>query len=75
MKEFLLDSSNNSCSTHKAEQMLNIIKSDGDTTRDYQRFRDVLIQSIADEIKFFKEEMKKMEKEMDKKKTNIKLKH
>lgn len=66
LKEFLLDSSNNSCSTRKAEQILGIIKSDGDTTRGFQRFRDVLIQSMVDEIKFLKEEIKKMEKEMGK---------
>ncbi|SHK19111.1 hypothetical protein SAMN02745163_03391 [Clostridium cavendishii DSM 21758] len=41
---------------------MSLIKSDGDTTRDYQRFRDVLIQSMVDEIKFSKEEIKKMER-------------
>lgn len=66
LKEFLLDNSNNSCSTRKADQILGFVKSDGNTTRDYQRFRDVLIQSMVEEIKFFKEEIKKIEREMGK---------
>jgi hypothetical protein len=63
---FLLANSNNSCSTRKTEQILKHIESDGDTAREYQRHRDVLIQSMVAEIKFLKEEIKKMEKEMGK---------
>lgn len=66
LKEFLLDNSNNSCSTKKAEQILNYVASDGSTKREYQRYRDTLVQSMVEEIKFLKEEIKKMEREMGK---------
>lgn len=61
---FLREHSNNVCSTKKAEQILNIIKSDGDTTREYQEYRDYLIQSIVGEIKYKKQEIKKINKKL-----------
>ena len=48
-----------SCSTRKAKEILDIVESDGDTTREYQESRDFIIQSIVRDITFKSEEIKK----------------
>ena len=50
--EFLRKPSHNSCSTRKAKEILDIVESDGDTTREYQESRDFIIQSIVRDITF-----------------------
>lgn len=64
--EFLRKPSHNSCSTRKAKEILDIVESDGDTTREYQESRDFIIQSIVRDITFKSEEIKKVEVEMKK---------
>lgn len=64
--EFLRKPSHNSCSTRKAKEILDIVESDGDTTREYQESRDFIIQSIVRDIAFKSEEIKKVEVEMKK---------
>jgi len=66
LAEFLRKPSHNSCSTRKAKEILDIVESDGDTTREYQEFRDFIIQSIVRDITFKSEEIKKVEVEMKK---------
>lgn len=61
---FLLEKSNNTCSTKKAETILELIKADGDTKRDYQECRDFLIQSHVRDIKFKKEEISKVKNQI-----------
>ncbi|WP_026478313.1 IS110 family RNA-guided transposase [Alkaliphilus transvaalensis] len=61
---FLLEKSRNSCSTKKAETILELTKSDGETEREYQEYRDFLIQSLVRDIQFKKEEISKVEKEI-----------
>lgn len=63
---FLRKPSHNSCSTRKAKEILDIVESDGDTTREYQESRDFIIQSIVRDIAFKSEEIKKVEVEMKK---------
>lgn len=64
--EFLRKPSHNSCSTRKAKEILDIVESDGDTTREYQESRDFIIQSIVRDIGFKSEEIKKVKVEMKK---------
>ena len=66
LAEFLRKPSHNSCSTRKAKEILDIVESDGDTTREYQESRDFIIQSIVRDIAFKSEEIKKVEIEMRK---------
>lgn len=66
LAEFLRKPSHNSCSTRKAKEILDIVESDGDTTREYQESRDFIIQSIVRDIGFKSEEIKKVEVEMKK---------
>lgn len=66
LAEFLRKPSHNSCSTRKAKEILDIVESDGDTTREYQESRDFIIQSIVRDIAFKSEEIKKVETEMKK---------
>lgn len=66
LAEFLRKPSHNSCSTRKAKEILDIVESDGDTTREYQESRDFIIQSIVRDIAFKSEEIKKVETEMRK---------
>jgi transposase len=66
LAEFLRKPSHNSCSTRKAKEILDIVESDGDTTREYQESRDFIIQSIVRDIGFKREEIKKVEIEMKK---------
>ncbi|SHJ81715.1 Transposase [Hathewaya proteolytica DSM 3090] len=66
LAEFLRKPSHNSCSIRKAKEILHIVESDGDTTREYQESRDFIIQSIVRDIAFKSEEIKKVEVEMKK---------
>lgn len=66
LAEFLRKPSHNSCSIRKAKEILDIVESDGDTTREYQESRDFIIQSIVRDIAFNSEEIKKVETEMKK---------
>jgi len=66
LAELLRKPSHNSCSTRKAKEILDIVESDGDTTREYQESRDFIIQSIVRDITFKSEEIKKVEVEMKK---------
>ena len=63
---FLRKPSHNSCSARKAKEILDIVESDGDTTREYQESRYFIIQSIVRDIAFKSEEIKKVEVEMKK---------
>lgn len=66
LAELLRKPSHNACSTRKATEILDIVESDGDTTREYQESRDFIIQSIVRDIRFKSEEIQKVEAEMKK---------
>ncbi|WP_339274049.1 IS110 family transposase [Paenibacillus sp. FSL W8-0426] len=64
LAHFLRLTSNNACSTRKAEQLLAWIQADGDTTRTYQEQRDFLIRSHVRDIRFNKKEIVRVEGEL-----------
>lgn len=64
--DFLLKASRNSCSTRKADEILYLVKKDGDTTREYQEQRDFLVQSLVRDIKFKREEIEIVNGELEK---------
>ncbi|SYX84016.1 transposase [Paenibacillus alvei] len=64
LAHFLRLTSNNACSTRKAEQLLAWIQADGDTTRTYQEQRDFLIRSHVRDIRFNKKEIAHVEGEL-----------
>lgn len=64
LRTFLLEASNNACSTRKAEQIMSLVLADGEVKREYQTSRDFIIQSIVRDIRFKKQEIKKVDKEL-----------
>jgi transposase len=64
LAKILRKPSHNSCSTKKAKEIIELVESDGDTTREYQESRDFIIQSIVRDISFKADEIKMVEKEM-----------
>lgn len=61
---FLLQASSNACSIRKAETIRSLVAADGDTKREYQESRDGMIQSIVRHLRFIKQEMRNIEKEL-----------
>ncbi|MBM7570653.1 transposase [Aquibacillus albus] len=64
LRKFLLEASKNACSTKKAELILSLVQSDGEVKREYQTSRDFIIQSMVRDIRFKKQEIKKVDKEL-----------
>ncbi|AOY76021.1 IS110 family transposase [Clostridium formicaceticum] len=64
LAEFLRKHSHNACSTNKAQKILDTVKADGDTKRGYQDSRNVIVRSIVRDIKFKKQEIQAIEKEL-----------
>lgn len=62
--EFLRKLSNNACSTKKAEEILSLVKADGELERAYQEQRDFIVRSIVNEIRFHKREIARTEREI-----------
>jgi len=56
----------NSCSTRKAENILTLIESDGDTEKDYQPERDFIVQSIVREIRHKQQEIDALDEHLEK---------
>jgi len=66
LAEYLRKASRNACSTKKAKAILELVKADGETTREYQETRDFLIQSHVRDVHFKVEELKLIESELEK---------
>lgn len=64
LRVFLLEASSNACSTRKAEQILSLVQADGEIKREYQTSRDFIVQSMVRDIRFKKQEINKVEKEL-----------
>lgn len=64
LRTFLLEASNNACSTRKAEKILLFVQADGEVKREYQTSRDFIIQSMVRNISYTKQEIKKMDTEL-----------
>jgi len=58
----LRQNSHNSCSTKKAEAILDLVEKDVDTTRAYQETRDFIIRSIAGDIRARQRDIAETEK-------------
>jgi transposase len=65
LAEFLRSHSNNGLSHKKAIQILALIEGDGDTYRDFQTSRDSVVISQVKTAKFLKEEMARVEDEIE----------
>lgn len=66
LAETLRKASRNSVSTKTAKKIMDTIKNDGDTTEGYQDQRDFVVQSLVRDLYFQKEEMAKVEQQMEK---------
>jgi transposase len=64
LRTFLLKASHKSCSIRKAKQILSLIQADGEIKREYQTTSDFIIQSMVRDIRFKKQEIKKVDKEL-----------
>ncbi len=64
LRVFLLKPSKNGCSTKKAELILSLVQDDSEVKRKFQTSRDFIIQSIVRDIRFKKQEIKKVDKEL-----------
>lgn len=65
LAEFLRKHSHNACSVNKAQKILDTVKADGNTKRDYQDARNAIVKSIVRDIKFKKREIQEIEKELE----------
>ncbi len=63
---FLQAVSHNTCSRKKAKEILELVKTDGTTTKQYQETRDFLVQSMVRDLRFKKQEMALVEGELRK---------
>jgi len=64
LTNFLQTVSRNACSSRKAAEILEWIKTDGRTDQPYQQTRDFLVQSIVRELNFKKQEIAQIEREL-----------
>lgn len=64
LRNFLLEVSKNACSIKKATTILELIEGDGDTFREYQSSRDELVKSYVRSLKYYKEEIEKLNKQI-----------
>jgi transposase len=75
LAEYLCKASHNTCSTRKAEEILEIVKQDGATERNLQEHRDFLVVSMVHDMRRSRELIKQVEEELRKvlAKTDYKL--
>ncbi len=66
LAELLREHSHNSCSTNKAQTILDLIEKDGDTKREYQETRNFIVNSIVRDISFKQKELLQVEKQLKK---------
>lgn len=64
LAQYLRKLSNYCLSTKKAEQILDLIAADGDTTRDFQEKRDFIVRGLVRNIRFTQRELTRIETEM-----------
>ena len=71
LAEKLRQASRNTVSTRKSKAIMEIIKTDGETTNGYQEERDEIVRSLVRQLLYLKEEIKAVEYIMEK--TEVKL--
>ncbi|MBN2794715.1 MAG: IS110 family transposase [Clostridia bacterium] len=62
LHKFLLKASDNHCSIKKVDKILELIESDGDTYRNHQETRDILVRTYVSSLRFLKQEIEQLEK-------------
>jgi len=75
LAEYLRKASHNTCSTRKAEEILEVVRQDGATERKLQEHRDFLVVSMVHDMRRSRELIKQVEEELRKvlAKTDYKL--
>lgn len=75
LAEYLRKASHNTCSTRKAEEILEVVRQDGETERNLQEHRDFLVVSMVHDMRRSRELIKQVEEELRKvlAKTDYKL--
>ncbi|MEK4878366.1 MULTISPECIES: transposase [Paenibacillus] len=63
LAEYLRKASNNTCSTRKAEEILELVKQDGETKRNFQEYRDFLIVNMVHDMRRSRELIKQTEEQ------------
>ncbi|WP_418791471.1 IS110 family transposase [Phosphitispora sp. TUW77] len=66
LTSFLLEASNNTCSTKKAEHILSLVEADGHNEREYQESRDLLVRSQVRQLRENKEKIIEVDTELAK---------
>lgn len=61
---YLRKASHNTCSTRKAEEILELVKKDGETKRNYQASRDFLVVNMVQDMKRSRELIKETEAQL-----------
>ena len=64
LTKFLREASSNTCSTEKANNILTLVEADGDTTKEHQEARDLLVRNVVQDIVFNKKLIKETESEL-----------
>ncbi|UFJ40493.1 transposase [Brevibacillus humidisoli] len=64
LAEYLRKASHNTCSTRKAEEILELVKKDGETKRNYQDSRDFLIVNMVQDMRRSRELIKQTEEQL-----------
>lgn len=61
---YLRKASHNTCSTRKAEEILELVKKDGETKRNYRASRDFLVVNMVQDMKRSRELIKETEEQL-----------
>ncbi|GGE54868.1 IS110 family transposase [Priestia taiwanensis] len=64
LTDFLRETSSNTCSTDKASTILSLVEEDGDTTKEHQEARNLLVRNIVQDIVCNKGLVKETESEL-----------
>lgn len=64
LAEYLREASHNTCSTRKAEEILDLVKQDGETKRNFQEYRDFLIVNMVKDMRRSRELIKQIEEQL-----------
>lgn len=65
LASYLRKLSNYALSTKKADQIVMLIHEDGDTSRDFQEKRDFIVKGLVRNIRFYKRELTRIEREIE----------
>nr|WP_317954618.1 IS110 family transposase [Paenibacillus chitinolyticus] len=64
LAEYLREASHNTCSTRKAGEILDLVKQDGETKRNFQEYRDFLIVNMVKDMRRSRELIKQIEEQL-----------